>query len=146
MAMLHFILMLFVLYGALWLFFMFGPARCFNFYGYCLALWSPYWGEQSWLLYVSLVCGMYIVCHCLLFLFASLVGYALWMWLFNLMPPSDFTLYRTWQSKKRRLPFTLYPANTQRRNNVVSTSLRRHDVAATSKQRYYDVLRLLGMA
>ena len=33
-----------------------------------------------------------------------------------------------------------YPANTQRHNNVASTSLRRHDVAATSKQRYNDVV------
>ena len=36
------------------------------------------------------------------------------------------------------------PVNTQRHSNVVSTSQRRHDVAATSKQRYYDVMCLLG--
>ena len=36
------------------------------------------------------------------------------------------------------------PANKQRRNNVISTSLRRHDVAATSMQRYYDFVCLLG--
>ena len=32
------------------------------------------------------------------------------------------------------------PENTQRNNNVASTSLRRHDVEATSKQRYNNVV------
>ena len=36
------------------------------------------------------------------------------------------------------------PVNTQRRNNVVTRSLRRHDITATSKRRYYDVVCLLG--
>ena len=38
----------------------------------------------------------------------------------------------------------LNPGSTQRPNYVASTSLRRHDVLATSKQRNYDVMCLLG--
>ena len=34
----------------------------------------------------------------------------------------------------------IFPANAQRHNNVASTSLRRHDVAAASKQRYNNVM------
>ena len=39
---------------------------------------------------------------------------------------------------------TTFPANTERNKNVPSTSLRRQDVAAMSKQRCFDVLCLLG--
>ena len=38
------------------------------------------------------------------------------------------------------LPKGKYPVNTERRSNVATTSMRCHDVAATSKQRYFDVL------
>ena len=38
----------------------------------------------------------------------------------------------------------MYPVNTQRHNNVVTTSLQRRDVAATLKRRCDDVVYLLG--
>ena len=66
----------------------------------------------------------------------------------DLIPLVDFhnfvQLFPVCSPEYKLLLKGVYPANTQRRYNIVSTSLRRHDVAATSKQCYYDVVCLLG--
>ena len=64
------VLALFVLCVTLWLFaaglfFMLHPVRCFVdvFSGSCLILCSTGWERWNWMLYFSLICGVYTVCH-----------------------------------------------------------------------------------
>ena len=93
-------------------------------------------GKRELAALLFLVCGLCTVMVCLFFLLMPLVGYDLWLWLsLDIFYTSSILLSGILIASMKHSNCIeknmMHPVNTQRRNNVVTRSLQRHDVAAT---------------